>query len=345
VTIEVKAPKRLGNSRDGYMGVDEEDQRENVDSLITVWSGRYGVPPQLLKAQIDTEANYESQKEAYTPSYLYEPYVAQYFPAIADGSFGGPFWLDTPGAPTGALDHENVETYDYPDETTTVWDIIMEYSDLECVTEATADCDRSPDPYGRLRTNRTRTYSVWDRENQESYTYEVQIGEFYFSKYSVGIEYYDELIRLKDRAKKDSTYSLTEARKDARNYFNDYLKNDWRGGDVEGTVAQTRIAASYGYGQVLYTTAVLDPPRGVSYPKREDRPPEKMNEPTMAMQIYLGMYMSLLEGELGSDPRAVESNWSLGYENTLRRVLDAWNTHTDYTPVVLNAVDRFLPLK
>ena len=33
------------------------------------------------------------------------------------------------------------------------------------------------------------------------------------------------------------------------------------------------------------------------------------------------------------------------YENTLRRVLDAWNTHTDYTPVVLNAVDQFLTLK
>lgn len=64
IDIKVIAPNRLGNQDNVARNID--DIEYNLDSLVIYYGGLYGIPPQLLKAQIKHESNFY-------PAYRYEP--------------------------------------------------------------------------------------------------------------------------------------------------------------------------------------------------------------------------------------------------------------------------------
>jgi hypothetical protein len=98
-----------------------------------------------------------------------------------------------------------------------------------------------------------------------------------------------------------------EANNLARERFADFLKNDWNGG-LKNVYAQTRIAASYGLLQNLYTTA-----RSQGLSKNNDDRPELLNEPQgFIYNIYY--YMFLFENNNGF-PLSTNNNWVSSFKN------------------------------
>jgi hypothetical protein len=79
--ITVVRPDKLG---DKYAKAkDVFDKVINVDSLIIANAGKYGIPPQLLKAHISGEVYTKDFGpgigEGFTPGYLYEPFTVEWW--------------------------------------------------------------------------------------------------------------------------------------------------------------------------------------------------------------------------------------------------------------------------
>ena len=82
IVLEVKKPVSLGNSH--RTAEDVFGHNVNIDSLIIKSAGEYGIPPQLVKGQIEHETNFK-------PAYRYEPWQDIYYqssPSIRQRYFG-----------------------------------------------------------------------------------------------------------------------------------------------------------------------------------------------------------------------------------------------------------------
>ena len=302
----------------------------NLDSTCVVWGGLFGIPPHFLKGHIHHEANLHNGK--FKPTYVYEPYTTQFSKAvrnitksyfIVDSSSMGTGYC-VPNS-NGCITHQNVRRYSYPTESQTVWDMVRRYSQL----------DSFPSPGG---------YSLYGtRIGNEN-------GQLdFYGSYLTMQERYGEILRHFNRELDVEHYPRrqVQANNRSRDSLVVFLRDEWDGGVVGGTkglaniYAQTRIAASYGLFQVLYTTAIDS--TNQYYAETVNNRPEDLNITDSTFTVALRMQEDYLINKLGLNIYT-NGDWPKGLEQTfMEAVWGLWNTKKDYPKEVLQFTLQYLP--
>ena len=312
--IAVNAPERLGTkfskARDVF------DNVVNVDSLIIANAGKYGIPPQLIKAHISKEAAIESFGDfaGFAPSYVYEPFRTEF--DLRDDEFElNKEWDESDfkvtensmGNGANVPDHLYVENFNYPYTPQTIWDMVSSYSKIEFETPP----DGAFPQYGN-RDPITQKITFYGLYKEPKVVYDSIIVKFR----NAGII-------------EDSLYIVSN------DSLVTFMKTKWKGG-LDNVYAQTRIASSYGYLQLLYTTAVLNGEQdGAGYSRKEL--PEKMNEVEQSIELAMILYGKYLRIEdLNMWDRSYEVVW---VENVIRR----WNRSPSYRKLVTKVIQNFKP--
>jgi hypothetical protein len=339
--IEVKKPSRLlseGYSPSYSRSKDVFNNEYNVDSLCIKIGGKFGIPPHMIKGHMQTESatkNFTSDSgttfTGFAPSYRYEPYTTQFDKDIqdlyktnpfrvSDGAMGAPRAL---GVPT-TTEHQHVRNRHYVEEPTTVWDFVEANSQL-------------------VNENNPRTYGERLTDGQMSFIYK-KITDIYtpiLNRFK---------IRLNTKLNPDS---LSRAYEMARDSLVVFLREDWNVGissnprGLDSIWAQTRIAASYGLLQILYTTALDE-----GYPSTNNDRPENVNINSTGF-IYMMNYQNTLFQKYNNFAIDKYDNWESGYEEALKVMYHKWNpglTEKEngikvpvYAKKVLNNSRHFLP--
>ncbi|MDI6804809.1 MAG: hypothetical protein QME58_13395 [Bacteroidota bacterium] len=120
--IEVKKPNKLGNKH--HTAIDVFNNQYNLDSVIIFHAGVEGIPPQLLKGQIEKESSFR-------PSYNYEPFTDA---SEVQGKNwlarmkNNPYWIDSTGVGYNTLPSNHSYLWrigtqiQYPNSVQTIWD-------------------------------------------------------------------------------------------------------------------------------------------------------------------------------------------------------------------------------
>lgn len=305
--IMVIKPDKLG---DNYgKAKDVFDQIIDMDLVIITNAGKYGIPPQLIKAQIDVEAakkNFGGNiGMGYAPSYRYEPYTAQFW-KLKECCSNYFFNDSTSNNFSDIPNHSHVLFKDYYREFKTVWEIIKEESQLV------------------------------DISNSNNYGTRTSAGKMDFGMYTSIQKDYNSIY-----SKYDNTPSLTSSEKadSARINFINYFKKKWKDEGAQNIIAQTRVASSYGLLQMMYSTAIG---KEVKYSK--EKLPEEINEQDFFIDFI--EYQKKKISEKNSLNNDSNFNWKEGFELTIRNsVFKVWNSAPTYPETILKRVNRFLPTK
>jgi len=307
LTIKVVKPDRLGDkfgkARDVF------DDTLDVDSLIIDKAGKYGIPPQIIKAHISIEAEDKdfggNIGSGFAPSYRYEPYTTQFADYLEYWS--GKYFIEDSSLAnfSNVPNHQHVKPRDYFREPKTVWEVIKENSQLVN--------PNGPILYGkRIENGRMDFYP------RVYYTIQNKYNEIYLA--------YSLFNFLAPSQVADSTNKTMAT----------YLRKYWEGG-AENIIAQTRTASSYGYLQMLYTTAsdVVD--------FSKDRVPENMNVVNFFGET-VSYQKDLIQKYLGKEIE-VKNNWPNGYEKSfMESIFPIWNPGGDkYPRHVMKRVENFRP--
>lgn len=329
--IYTMAPDRLG---DDYGPLSNGGRRTsvsdvyshqyNLDSVIIKYAGKYGIPPQILKADMQQEGNFQ-------PAYRWEPFVDaniqfrnlqymdddfRYRKTINPNSEG------QPGIPTN---HTNVFPIQYPqNDYSTIWDRFFAQS-------------RTLDPSSGV--NRYPIGTWWTPPSTEW-------GRRYNSKF----------VSLRKQE-----VSLNAAKSQATEYANEYLRDEYQDGIMSEGIAQTRTAASYGLMQMQYATAVeyRDYPLDRTS-SGQSHLPEYINITDTNLTYTIPFLLSKINVELieEGDGNGKAFNWTLGFERTIIVALNMYNGKTARVPStrcpdtrynwhygfdVLDKVNQYLP--
>ncbi len=289
-TVNVVKPSLLGNSSHLAPGIAGQC---NIDSLCIAVGGKYGFPPQLLKAHISKEA------VRFHPSYRYEPFTTQ---AEIQRRYG--YWnanqgfVDESGnmGVVSIPNHANVLYFSYPTEPHTVWWYVQQYSGLE-------EVHPGGDLYGIRKSDGKMDFKSL------GYT-------------AVQKEYNNFLKR-----KQDLQGGLTPERIDSvRLEFIHHLKTKYHTG-LDSNFAQTRIASSYGLLQRMFTLAVSEDnyPWGTD-PNDSQWPPERLNDNSVFFDFAMKHYSDLLAEAVTNS--SSDNNWSGGLDAGLHRTVALWNQNS-----------------
>jgi hypothetical protein len=299
IEIMVIKPSKLGNKYD--TSIDVFSQTVKIDEICIEWGNELGIPPHFIKGQMKSETSFY---HPFYPTYVYEPYTTQ-FDVMKMYSNNEYFIEENTATFEPALPiHSNIKDYPYPSNPTTVWQIIEDYSDLVNLVTLRK--------YGSRRAT----------ENSSK-----QDGILYFyGTYSYPQKKYNEYKKeaYKKYDVKIHPENEPQANNDARNSLVNHLKNEWDGGIKDGKKglvnikAQTRIAASYGLLQILYTTARYN----FGYPK--NLLPEELIEPNNMQYSKKKVLYHL--NKLKTKENGNENNWNLGLEGSIRDYIwHQWN--------------------
>ncbi|MBU0474673.1 MAG: hypothetical protein KKF62_10975 [Bacteroidetes bacterium] len=302
----------------------------NIDSLCIYYGGKYGILPQILKGQIFQESAKKdfggSVGWGFAPSYRYEPYPDQEQFAIFNGEFSkNPFYI-TATTDVEPPEHQHVEIIPYfSGDTITVWQVVKEHSQL--VEDGS--------------TPETRIYGTRTRSDTMNYNAYPKIREKYRELFDGSLKY-----SKKDAVGNDINLSFAERADTTNKLMIKYLRDEFSFKNIKQTkgmknmVAQTRILASYGYFQAMYTTAIL---KEWGYNNDEDHLPENINKNDIIFPLAVKRYNSILLERL---PNALGHNWSAGFETTTKNyVFKKWNTHKKYPNSTIDNMEKFLPQK
>jgi hypothetical protein len=176
---------------------------------------------------------------------------------------------------------------------------------------------------------------IWDfyQEHPRVYSVSVYDSQFTPTWAKFWIQAKEE---LEEKGVADPTEQVLNDSADARFYR--HMRFEWKGG-MENKIAQTRIAASYGFLQLMYTSAVLSP---VDYPAEDAaHRPEDLNE--LAAGFHFGARHFL--GNLRDAARGGFdiSNWSIGLEAVYAKALKLYNGSSDYAKTVGDSASSYLP--
>jgi hypothetical protein len=352
------------------------DKEYSIDSLCIVYGGKYGIPPQMLKGQIYTESAKKdfggTVGNGFAPSYRYEPYTTQFDKVLKSilKSDTNPFIVTETamGKPGSApvptpLDHRHVLFNHYfQSPGKTVWEIIEENSSLVDVNNTSTTygfqykgTGKDSLKKGQLKSGVysivTDTYLHYLKGPKDKETGKRNGG-------------YEDIIKNKYGLKPNESLSYAhqiEANDLARIATIDFLMNKFNGG-LTNSIAQTRIASSYGLLQILYTTAYDEH----NYPITNNDRPENLNEIKLAMD-YAVEHLKKLFSDWNKFSLEVDNNWSskysgqlnskyaifpkptAGFEQALSVMHYKWNPgeqengYAIYHKKVLNNSKRFLP--
>jgi hypothetical protein len=272
----------------------------DLDYLIAKFAGGNGVPPQVLKAQIENESSF-------LPSYRWEPFVD------ADVQKKGSKYLksnfryritanpNSEGDPGIPADHSNVHPILYPrNEYKTIWNRFYEQS---AWLNPDASVNRFP---GRDQQGNP----LW---------------------YNKPLGMWEERFTLTLIAKTFTLDLDADPLEIAREAANDWLKDKYAAG-VFKQVAQTRTSATYGLLQMGYPTAVdkMGYPFDV-FDGTTGNLPENINLIETNFELAVAYLVKQLQSELkheGDSPNA-QGAWTLGHEGTWRIALNMYNGKKD----------------
>jgi hypothetical protein len=314
IDIEVKKPESLGSLYP--KAKDVFNMLVDIDDTCITYGGKHGVPPQLIKAQMEEEAKTHDFGgligRGFAPAYRYEPYTYQ-FKSWVRNRTRNPFFVTADKVNDPPLpDHKNVEVIPYLYPNKTVWDIIYDHSQL--VNDA---ADSSHRLYG------IRTYA--DTMNFSPYNF-IQV------RYDVFLNAYKTLLPLSQAASLANKAMAT------------FLRDEWNGGVKNGPkglkniLAQTRIASSYGLLQVMYPTAIN---RG--YDENVSHLPENLNITPMFMRVCMPYQKTRLINNIGASADS-GGNWPEGFEKSFYDfVYSKWNTRKSYPVEVFQKSRQYLP--
>ena len=322
IKLEVKKPARLGTT---YNLIDDvKSVSFNLDDTLIVYAGRHGIPPQMIKGQIEKET-----QPHFTPSYRYEPFLdlsiqrnekekrrfmGAGFPFIVTRNpddMGGDF-------PIG---HNNVTPIQYPITPDTLADFLgSHFEQYVKLAERTVIGDPK---YARRLTERLQ---YW----------------------------YDEFLRWDNATEIDS---ITLARAARTRLSSELLEGALRQDYLE--IAQTRIMSSYGFVQMLYRTATRDAfeetnnlygSPGSTYLDRGTivQMPELLNEYEFLFPRYVDFTLKHLRRSLNTPkPGFLPGfNWTGGYEKVWTATFQKHNKgEPGYGQAVLANGKSYLPLK
>jgi hypothetical protein len=321
IDIEVKKPMKLiawnnitgndkkefeNNTQDYSKTKDVFGKPLNVDDLIINLAGGSGIPPQLIKAQMYQEANKDFYH--FNPSYRYEPFQDHEWQEYANSSSfkKQPFYI-TSTFPQG----------DGPG----------------------------------IPQNHTNLYPKG--LNPPGYpTNSILISQYVLSNWSKYWTINQQLTGIDIIGSKELT-SLWQS------VFDKY-KNVWMFGinpsdiaidavktkiinSYNNMYAQTRKVASYGFLQLLYTTAYqMGYNNGVSVSSA--LPPENLNDDATFIPFYQSFTISklskVLQINVGSIP---DHDWAKGWEGTWKLMLPYYNQMTTYPDQVMTEILFFEP--
>ncbi len=292
IDIEVSNPSSLGNTNQTVKDVFGND--ENIDELLIKYAGLYGIPPQVLKADIDHESSFN-------PGYRWEPFVdavMQYNNAKfmrSDFRYRKSINPDSEGDPGIPADHKNVSPIQYPqNDYSTIWKRL--YDESETIN-AGAQVNRYP-----IRLWYQNPKKQWQKYYNTKFTMLTVEGKPYDAANSGAIAYANHFLEYK------------------------YLR-----GIMSTGIAQTRSAASYGLMQILYTTAVERHYLFETY--SDNNPshlPEYLNITETNLEYSVPYLLKLINKELVSsgDKSNAPDEWSRGFEGTIIPSLNMYNGKT-----------------
>ena len=121
--------------------------------------------------------------------------------------------------------------------------------------------------------------------------------------------------------------------------FYSYLQFEWNGG-MGSAVAQTRIAASYGIMQLLYSVSSVD-----NYPQDASQRPEDISDYRIGMSFGVNHFVRGLSSVLGGTTRMASSDWVSGLENMYNSALAKYNGGDGYVQRITTNSQNYYPVK
>jgi hypothetical protein len=262
------------------------------------------------------------------PSYRFEPYTTaisvfkdkknKYKPnpyfirSLTDNQMGS-----GSGVPS-TQEHQNVGGIPYIQYPKSLWSFIYDYSELAIPGPPRAEISTSQHKiYGERTADGKMIFRGYE-------TMEGGIQEWYNNEYD----------HFKD---KENAGNL------AREALASSFRDDIFGIGAQNIPAQTRIASSYGYLQILYTTAIGDEEHGgVSYPT--NLRPEDLNKASICELYQFAHLKNIVDGQIGKLLMDSAGEWPNGFEKfILDFVYPEWNPRGNYPYEVLEFSTYYLP--
>jgi hypothetical protein len=332
--IEVKKPAELGDNsiaRSRRIYLDIEGKPIDVDSLCVFYGGIHGIPPQLIKGQIQEECAFSQALQKLVPSYRFEPYTEQLTIYNKSERYGNnPFFVRGPWdtqmgtgkcipSPQCPPEHRNVSFIPYILYPKTLWDFVYDYSQLVTIDP----------PRGDITAKQHLIYGARTADGKMDFgitTYgTMQI------MYDQLFELYDDQLRRTDKARAADL---------ARQLMASRMRDQWNGVGWKNIAAQTRIASSYGLLQMHYRIAVEER----KYPAGSENRPEDINVTRTCMDFSMKHLDDIIKRVVRSKLGGKQNDWSGGFEGAFRDyIYPRWNPKTAYPQTVLSNSLNHMP--
>jgi hypothetical protein len=325
IVIEVKRPDYLGTAHPTVTGPTEAGGTDNTWSLDSLIIEHAG--REGIMPQI-IKGVVEKESMDFHPSYRYEPFADLTGVQEPDGGFPSThrYWIQSPtslGNP-GIPVHDNVRD---------AASRVIQYPGYITAWEY----------YTNNQGFYSRTIYTKLQDKWEGF-------------------YRDQIASFRERGI-DSTTAAPQARAQAETSYVNWLRDEIGGTGMVGTVAQTRIAASYGLMQLTYfggvrafyeeverrsgrPAAVLDEWRRYRYP--DDNAaylPEFINIPPIGLKYGVLHLRGKIRQGLGTMDNFVSETWRQGLEVGYWRGLKKYNGSMTYPNPVFGFADHYLPRK
>jgi hypothetical protein len=310
IDIEVKKPRTLltqGQSPEYDIAFNVFNQRISIDSLCIMWGGQYGIPPQFLKGEIFQES-YKEEDNRFWPTYRYESWQDLRFRKgrYATDYMSQPFWVQENGMGDGnavTTTHVNVRP-------------VLSFSSINSYP-------LSPLKIGNyVSLNYTQYYRGADLSKNFSV-----LG----APSSVQDNWNHLVFKYRILLQKPSTEAVALADRDMKEFFTDNYQ-DW---------AQTRKATSYGFFQVLYTTAILT---YCGYPNDNNHAPEGVSIDSVQFEIACKLVVHNIKAILKSSRSLFGGGqWTYGFEESYRKGYYRYNQNESYGFDILKNARSFQP--
>jgi len=161
-------------------------------------------------------------------------------------------------------------------------------------------------------------------------------SSIYLIKNKVYSPIYYEIKR--ENPKWDSSKCDQKAKPIAEAKWPGYLQNQFKGG-LKNYTAQTRIASSYGFLQMMYFYAVTDR----DYPVDNDHLPEVIMETDVCFTYATNHLKNKFNDSKIKEDFNKSTGWKLGFNNTWRKALIRYNGASKYANEVISNSLNYLP--
>jgi hypothetical protein len=315
IVIGVMKPKRLYKLASSLPWYNEawgiRYNRIDIDSLCIWYGGNIGIPPQVIKGQMFQESYKEGGN--FWPSYRYEPWADYGFVHQKNKSYAlaymeQPFWVTgKPPKPMGS--GKDIPPKDTP----------LGHYNVKPIFYTT-----EPVTIADYVINHWDKYFLQSRDS-------IIGSKALTDKFRDFLNTYNDILLLSPFILGDP-YSIATSfiLGDIHEKYTDY--------------AQTRKAASYGFIQMLYTTAQN---MGYNVGKSIDESfgPEELNDETIEMPLYKKFTERNLRIDFEDEkiPVIPEANWPKGWEQTWMDSFWIYNSGDGYSASVFNHAKKFYP--